>query len=173
MAITVASKPEVSLADKKVVVPSHIGYVWRSALVPGWGQYNSGAKKRGISYFVISLGFLGLHASNMSKLSSAQSAYTGAYAIPGSLFLPTYMNLQNKKSSLEKAGNASMISLGLLVGFWIWNVIDAGVLTDLPTEPKTSGLQFNIQRDSLSSQSFVVGMPSFETRNYVEWYWRF
>ncbi|MBK7058139.1 MAG: caspase family protein [Leptospiraceae bacterium] len=173
LAITVAGKPEVSLADKKVVVPSRIGYVWRSALVPGWGQYNSGAKKRGISYFVISLGFLGLHASNMSKLSAAQSAYTGAFAIPGSLFLPTYMNLQNKKSSLEKAGNASMISLGLLVGFWIWNVIDAGVLTDLPTEPKTSGLQFNIERDSLSSQSFVVGMPSSETRNYVEWYWRF
>jgi len=173
LAITVASNPEKSLADKKVIVPSRLPYVWRSAVVPGWGQYESKAKWRGISYFAIGVGLFGYHWMNMGSLNSARGAYESAFAVPGALFLPTYANLQSKRSELESAESAATTSFALLLGFWIWNIVDAGFFTDLPKEDKLSGFNLQMRRDLLASDVYARGTTGVDTRNYVEWYWRF
>ncbi|MCB1179150.1 MAG: caspase family protein [Leptospiraceae bacterium] len=45
LAITIANNPKVSLVDKPVPNESRWPYVWRSSVVPGWGQLHEGNSK--------------------------------------------------------------------------------------------------------------------------------
>ena len=167
--ITVAGDTSKSLVEKKIKEPSRLGFVWKSALIPGWGQWNSGNRLVGATYFALGLGFLGYYSMNLSHLKAAQSDYNKAiipYQQP-ELLLAGYMNMQSKRNELHKAESTATGSYLLLLGFWIWNIGHAGLYTDLP---KVDTFAFDYKMYKVSP--IAVG-ASTETLHSVQWSWRF
>lgn len=164
--ITVKGVREKSLVEQNDYRKndSKLPYVWRSALVPGWGQYYAGSKLRGSIYFFTSLLLFGNFYSSYTQLNSAQSAYSSAYAIPGSLFVPTYLNLQAKHSDLDAADSKVQSAYFLLVGAWLWNLFDAGVLTK--QEKTLPTVSFDFRKEYIAGSNFTQGM--IESRGIVK-----
>ncbi len=125
-----------SLTDKPIPVPITRGDIlFRSTFVPGWGQYYAGEKNKGFIYGGTALALGGWFAYNVSALGQAQSAYSGTAVVPGSeLFLPTYLQLQSASGELVAQERVTLLSLGALAGFWLWNIVDAGALVKIPKQ---------------------------------------
>ena len=140
-----------------------MSYVWRSAIVPGFGQYVAGEKWRGGSYFVLGLGFLANFLTHQKEFNSAQSAYNSAYAIPGSSFFPMYFNQQNKKSDLHSAEVSLQSAYFLLIGFWLWNIFDAAVLTE--AEKPKEGIGFHFYREPIQTMTNAKNLPEYKLEN--------
>lgn len=143
---------------------SRLPFVLRSAVIPGWGQWESGSRPKGAIYFSASLGFVGYFASSYGKLKSAQSSYNSAFSIPGTMFLPTYMNVQSKHSQLVSAEGRAQTAYILLLGAWLWNVFDAGVLTK-SEKPKPT-VSFDFRKEYVPSQGFAQSL--IESKATVE-----
>lgn len=92
LAITVAAKPTVSLVDKKVEEDiSRFPYIWRSAVLPGWGQTKNGNSIRGSVYMISFLGLvIGSYSQHQQYLKSMNSYQD--LALPSVLFLGTPAN---------------------------------------------------------------------------------
>lgn len=166
--ITVKGVREKSLVEKNSYNEgqSKLPFVWRSALLPGWGQWYAGSKVRGMSYSFAALGALGYFASSYSGMNSAQSAYNSAMIIPGNtnFFLLTYMNNQSKKSALESAQGTAQSAYFLVLGVWLWNLFDAGVITHKEKPKDSLSIDFNIHRYPVQvySSNLIETHGSFE-----------
>lgn len=145
--ITVKGVKEKSLVEENDYKrqDSKFPIVWRSALVPGWGQYYAGSKLRGGILFGTNLLFFGYYYSSFSRLNSAQSAYSRTFAVPGDAFIPSYLNLQSKQNSLEAAESTARSAYLLLLGVWCWNLADAGLFTKME-RPKEK-LSFDFRKE--------------------------
>ncbi|HMZ61333.1 MAG TPA: hypothetical protein PL048_21350, partial [Leptospiraceae bacterium] len=120
----------------------------------------------GMSYSFAALGALGYFASSYSGMNSAQSAYNSAMIIPGNtnFFLLTYMNNQSKKSALESAQGTAQSAYFLVLGVWLWNLFDAGVITHKEKPKDSLSIDFNIHRYPVQvySSNLIETHGSFE-----------
>ena len=141
--------------------------IWRSALLPGWGQYHDGSKIRGYIYMA-SAAFLGLYTySRYTKYISAEDAYNGTIGV--GLFTATLSQLptsylidtslyNDKRNTYEKQSKQLNFSAALLSLFWVWNIIDAGIfkrtqkkaLTDKPSISPHFSIKYHPERRSKS-----------------------
>lgn len=119
--------------------PSRVPYVWRSALLPGWGQLYEGQATKG--YFFIGIGAaLALnYGSARQKFKKAQADYDSAVGVPaspggGNTILLNVILIQQKRDSLEQSEKSMNLSALYLAGFWAWNVIDS-FLFPAPVNP--------------------------------------
>lgn len=173
LAITFApDKDKKSLVDKplpKLITRGDI--LFRSTFLPGWGQYYAGSKRKGGILMAGAGAFLGYFAYNVLQLSAAQSKYDSTIVVPGTnLFLPTYLQLQANNSNLASAESNAMTAFGLLAAFWIYNIIDAGAITQLPKQELFS---FGVAPRS-TPQSEQNGITrSVEQYGFVNYTWRF
>ena len=127
-------KNKPSLTEKPIPV-SRADILFRSTFLPGWGQYYAGDKMKGGIYGATAITLTGYLAYNLQSLAQAQNAYSNTPVYPGTdLFFPTYVQLQSAKSELVTQEKATILSVGLLGGFWLWNIIDAGAITNIPKQ---------------------------------------
>jgi hypothetical protein len=129
-------KNKPSLTEKPIPIPvSRADILFRSTFLPGWGQYYAGDKMKGGIYGITAITLTGYLAYNLQSLAQAQNAYSNTPVYPGTdLFFPTYLQLQSAKSELVTQEKATILSVGLLGGFWLWNIIDAGAITNIPKQ---------------------------------------
>lgn len=178
LAITVASNPEKSLADKKIDI--EVGqFIWRSALIPGWGQFHNDRKIKGSILFVTYLGTIGLLASSYNKFKASENHYLSAsrtiYLYPSDPLLVGIgtMNAMSLHSNYQSQANTvKSISIGL-AAFYIFNLFDAYFFNNKsPTaflEQKNNGLFLNAYMQPYSSNSSY----SYERVISASYTWRF
>lgn len=116
-----------SLADQKIPKKTRLPYVWRSTVLPGWGQYHDGSTTRGIAYMSMGVFSGYYYLTNLIKLNQYQSQYNSSFTLPGSLLLPTSLDQQFKKNALSEQESLTKNAYLLFMGFWLWNIYDAAV----------------------------------------------
>jgi hypothetical protein len=167
LAITFSKGDVPSLVDKPIPkVMTRGDIIMRSMFVPGWGQYYAGSEIKGISYFSSMFLFSGYFAYTMGNFSSAQSKYNSTYALPTTPYYYQSLLLVNSaKEELQSARQEALIGAGALAGFWLWNIIDAGLLIDLPKQDFfTFGIKPNLipmQQDTGIRSNSMEGYAYF------------
>ncbi|MCB1158944.1 MAG: caspase family protein [Leptospiraceae bacterium] len=116
-----------SLADRRIPKKTRIPYIWRSAVLPGWGQYHDDSKNRGYVYMATGAVLGYYYLSNRLQLDKLQKNYDSGFVLPGSLLLPTYLDMQSRKDALIKQESKTDIAYYLFMSFWAWNIYDAAV----------------------------------------------
>lgn len=149
LAITVASNPKKSLAEKKMEEPSREPEIIRSAIVPGWGQIHRGDKKLGLSYMGMSAIFLAAFFNGYANFTSAKASYEQAKTLNAFVNLSstqfdpigvyTYSNTNTQLKQANAAGNEAGIAAMLFIGTYIINIVDAAFLGE--SSVKTSYFQ--------------------------------
>lgn len=81
----VVEEPLVIPAEPAKTEPSRSRWsvVWRSAIVPGWGQWYAGNKKEALVTGALFLGAVGYGASSRQAAESAKSSYDSAVFLSG------------------------------------------------------------------------------------------
>lgn len=176
LAITAANNPEKSLADKKT--SADVGpLLWRSAIIPGWGQWHNEQKFKGSLFFVSFIGAAALLANSYNNYKSAENKYlTASQSL---LFYPSdpllvtlgYRNVAALQSGYQsQAGTARNASLAV-AAVYLLNLFDVPMFSRAAafSEEKTGSLQLYASVQTVPSFQSV----SFEkilTANYT---WRF
>jgi hypothetical protein len=171
LVITFSEPDKKSLVDKPVPRAITRGdMIFRSSFFPGWGQYYAGSKTKGLSYMAINLGLLGFFANQLSDMRSAQGKYDSAIVLPGTAnFIPSYILLQQERGNLSESGGAVMSALGLVSAFWLYNIIDAGTLTEIP---KQDIFSFGVYKRSFPIDHLTQSREK-EEYGYFQYTWRF
>lgn len=155
---------------EKQTKSSNWPFIWRSALVPGWGQYNKGHSTKAGAFFIGSLATIGLLYTTNQAFLTAQSNYNtnadlsllsfGSNSAP--LLAFNYLQEEELYNARNSAGvnrfNASL----LLIAFYTWNILDAWIFdTDsdagnqMSLTEKTPFFSFSILPDvALTSKDF-------------------
>lgn len=139
---------------------------WRSALIPGWGQYYKEEKVKSIIYFTTFFSGLVYFNTLYSDYNQAKSNFEsssnlglllGSYQGSGAGGLVLYNYLQNESNyndTVSKASNVSIVAISLELIYLI-NILDAILLNPSPKQESTG---FKIITD-YKIQSLGVGLP--------------
>ncbi|MBK9501158.1 MAG: caspase family protein [Leptospiraceae bacterium] len=178
LAITAANNPDKSLADKKVAVEVS-QYVWRSAVIPGWGQWHNENTIKSSLFFVTFFGTAGLMASSYTKFKAAEKDYLSSsqsvllYPANPNLVGLGYLNAMSKQSQAQSQANqVKSISIGL-AAIYLINLVDAYFFSDKSStaffEQKNSGLfLYTYIQPTTVNQSY-----SYEKVISASYTWRF
>ena len=114
-----------------------LGPVWKSTILPGWGQYSLGHPKRGMLIGGATLLIFNKYWDNRKQHTQAQADFseqitpivlTSSYGINGYLaFL--VISEQEKAVLLQKEKDTNNM-FGILSLVWGWNVIDAFLISN-------------------------------------------
>jgi TolB-like protein len=127
-----------ALNSKEAETYANIPYIWRSALLPGLGQWKFGkdkedsfATKKGFGYGAASFILLANVFYNTQKLAAARETYDtnhrNFFLTPsGSGLELIAFSLDNSSfSDLQNASKDTKLAAGLFIGFYIFNIADA------------------------------------------------
>jgi hypothetical protein len=164
------------------IIPRNLSPVWRSTVLPGWGQYYNGSDGKGNLMFVSLLGTAGFLASSYNNYKSAernfQSTANSMLLFPSDPTLSSlgYMNSRYLHSEYQSRANTVSIAAGVLLFIYACNLVDSFWFSNRtsqiqapkvsPTEPSTPdknvGLNVNVylqpstQNNSYSSEKVVL-----------------
>ena len=123
----------VALSADAVVLRSKTGAAFRSALVPGWGQFYNREPAKGVLFTAAGLGALGTAAAYYVR---AQSAFTD-YKMGTS----ETVDQRELANDYIKTANISLIAFGAV---WLLNVLDATISgvdsTSIDLQPTADGV---------------------------------
>ena len=163
-----ANSSDIVNLEKNKIISSSMRFNagWRSALIPGWGQYYKEEKVKSIIYFTTF--FSGLvyfnslykdynqaksNFENSSNLGLLLGTYQGTGA--GSLIIYNYLqNESNYTDSVYRASKASQFAIGIEI-IYLVNLLDAIFLNSTPKQDSTG---IKIITD-YKVQSFGPGLP--------------
>ena len=106
----------------------------KSSIVPGWGQFDKNKSTKGILFLVAEGAALGafISANNSYNYNINRSQETQSLELK-----KEFRKLADKDLSIKNA------SLGLAVGVWLWNIIDAASPNGAP-KYASNKLRFNL-----------------------------
>ena len=117
--------------------------MWRSTLVPGWGQLHEGQKEKGFVYMGSAALLLANFISSHSKYTNAQRSYSSQPTLPfmfsENALLLNYLLVSPKREQLSSSYNQLNIAGYALGAFWMWNIMDAYFFKATP-----GGISLNI-----------------------------
>ncbi|MBP7281299.1 MAG: hypothetical protein KBA66_06980 [Leptospiraceae bacterium] len=138
-------------------------YVWRSALIPGWGQFHKGDEDKAAIIGSFGILFLGNAISSYQRFQNAQADYNSALGLPyfmGEYALPyNFLTITPKREAVIEAQNTANLSLGLLAAFWLLNIGDAYYF-----EPEAKKLSFRF--DLTKDRSYALDKSQGQNYNY-------
>ncbi len=117
------------------------GALWRSAVLPGWGQYYKGEERRGAYFFAGNLAALFVLYDGRTKfqanLAKARTAETIGFigltmrgsATPANLIARSMF--QEARTGMETGGRQAFVGLLAFVGLYVYNLMDASA-TSIP-----------------------------------------
>ncbi|HMZ60854.1 MAG TPA: hypothetical protein PL048_18910, partial [Leptospiraceae bacterium] len=122
----------LSAFSRGIEIPPEVNrwkFVWRSAVLPGWGQWEDGRTGKGIGYgsafFLLSLNYYIKYANFNAK----EKTYRSTLFLPATqeqdTFLLNYVLLSRPKSDYKSAEGEVNTAFYLLSGFYLWNLFDA------------------------------------------------
>jgi hypothetical protein len=151
----------------------------RSAVIPGFGQWKKGEKRKAGFIFTSTLITLGLLLKANSDYTQEKAEYDKdvslgylSFASPTS-GLGIYSSIKSSQARSELATSAGQLqgfSL-LLVGLYIYNVADAYYAKDKSSETNSKKLGFNFNIQNQFSRTQINSIP--ETNYTISYQWRF
>ena len=158
--------------------------LWRSALIPGWGQWYAGDTWKGMGFTVLFAGAAygvyetnRLYISQAAELESADNPFSFQNTLLADQgFIPGYPSLSQladpayfytydqsysgQRATLENRYDSVRAASAFLVLIYIWNLADAYFFTELPSE--RSAMAGETEKDSAFFISAVApgGNPS-------------
>lgn len=112
-------------------------YTWRSAIIPGWGQFTDGRKLKSFAIFGFFFGAIAFEKSYISKQNSDKDSYS-EIALPylintsfsnsnqASVGLTyNYFNSLSKREEINNRSETISIGAGLIAAIYLYNVFDA------------------------------------------------
>jgi len=155
------------------------GAIWRSALLPGWGQFYQNENLKGSLFLATFVSGIGIFASGNSSLTAAKGDFdsanslglVGAFIEPGVLGILSYAQANSARQSMQGAASTAQLGLGVAIAAYLFNLLDVAVLGNKGVTARDSGIQFraNLQ-NTASPDSYTRGM---ERTMIIEYRWRF
>jgi hypothetical protein len=162
--------------------------MWRSAILPGWGQnYIDDKKWKLYVYPVILLGSIGVYAKSYKDFLTARSEYynsvqngfilTSTSTASGDLiFLYTNQQSTNQYNVAKSRLNQIQIGAGVVGLFAIYNIVDAYLsarrnvaIDDRNTLPIGEGIDFRAKSEIRSSLSVdSVKMENYQSLEFIQ-----
>jgi hypothetical protein len=129
IALTYASNPEFSLADLKIYDPYDNRYLYRSLVLPGWGQYARGEETKGRWMMWTSGVLYSLLTYSYVNLQETKKEYLDTPGLPPSnLFLETVLIneslLAGPRKDYEKAIEQMEMVSNVFILYYAYNLID-------------------------------------------------
>lgn len=139
-----------SKGEKIIKTKSKLPYIWRSMVLPGWGQYEDGRKRK--AYFLgglfLSFGFY--YYINLQNFNKAENNYKSVVPLPATAeqdtFLINYVRLQGPRNEYRTAESNVNIALYLLAFTYLYNVFDAAYYS-AASENISPNISFKIFND--------------------------
>lgn len=155
-------KKQKSIIDKPLP-RSLVGfdYAFRSAALPGWGQYYGDRYYKASAYFLITAGLIGNFAAKRAIFKSTQNKLNSVPLIPYTFtenaLLLNYLNVSAGQKDLLNAEN-NMFNAGYAIaGFWVFNVFDAFIFKSAYTNPLKISIAPKFERGFYASSG--LGSP--------------
>ena len=139
--------------EKRKSLPKRHGLaaLWRSTLIPGWGQYYNGQIIRGAGYLagIASLGLMANryradHSNAVDDLGSVRNLII-ILPIQANMMFPTlyyFSRAEELSGNRDQAANRFRWTTALLLGLYLFNIIDTQFFTPAPAEqPNKSALR--------------------------------
>jgi hypothetical protein len=114
-----------------------IPFVWRSALIPGWGQFADDRKIKSFAIFGLFAGAIAYEANAISKYNAAKGNYS-EIATPylintyltnsnqaGIGFALNYLNSQSAKEQLDTRAATIGVGAGLIAVVYLYGIFDS------------------------------------------------
>ena len=172
LAITFSKSDTVSVVEKpipKVITRGDV--VFRSAFVPGWGQYYAGEQKKGLLFLGSSSFLFAYYFLSMKQHQVLQDKYDNSYSLPGTpAFAATYYNLQTLKADIKESELLTNNILLVLLGVYTWNLIDSGVKTEIP---KNDFFSFGVTPSPVPQSIAITSGKTMETYGFLNYTYRF
>lgn len=92
--------------------------LWRSMIVPGWGQFHKGSKGKGAM-------FLGGTAALASGMVYCQSRITNSRNLAAQTYNPKHLRIYSHR--ISNFSTARNICIGATAALYVWNLVDAVV----------------------------------------------
>jgi len=143
-------RPETTKKEPEKRTPpgkrTRLGALWRSALIPGWGQYYSGSALKGGLFLGGMLAGAGLWSSVKNSHSAARTEFnriaSQGFLLPRDtaslpLALMNMRETQLARSRLNKATGRANLTAIILAGLYFYNLYDASSFLNLKSTNKT------------------------------------
>lgn len=114
----------VALSSDAVVLRSRSGAVFRSVLIPGWGQFYNQQGTKGAAFIGLEGGLLGAALGFHFAGQSAESSYHDSEDPGGTV------HLRERAESRYRTRNVLLVASG---GLWLFNIVDAWVFGRSPS----------------------------------------
>ncbi|MEQ8239143.1 MAG: DUF5683 domain-containing protein [Cyclobacteriaceae bacterium] len=111
--------PKVQSSTSTGGVMSKSQFIWRSSLLPGWGQFYNKEPKKGLFFSLGEVGLIGAAVFSMSE-SGKQRDQANLALLNGNL--AQYNTYDQNAKTFQTSGNILLIGAG---AFWLLNIIDA------------------------------------------------
>jgi hypothetical protein len=118
-----------------------LGALWRSTLLPGWGQYYKDEPYKAFGFGFTTLAAMGGFAASVSQYQSSLGSYNSAgmnsflmnvaFSDTATLGLLSYNDATRSRSQVQLASGTASLTGGLLLGIYLLNVLDAGTYRDV------------------------------------------
>lgn len=92
--------------------------LWRSMIVPGWGQFHKGSKVKGAM-------FLGGTATLAGGMVYCQSRITNSRNLAAQTYNPEHLRIYSRR--ISNFSTARNVCVGAAAALYIWNLVDAVV----------------------------------------------
>lgn len=92
--------------------------LWRSMIVPGWGQFHKGSKVKGAM-------FLGGTAALAGGMVYCQSRITNSRNLAAQTYNPEHLRIYSRR--ISNFSTARNVCIGATAALYIWNLVDAVV----------------------------------------------
>lgn len=92
--------------------------LWRSMIVPGWGQFHKGSKAKGAM-------FLGGTAALAGGMVYCQSRITNSRNLAAQTYNPEHLRIYSRR--ISNFCMARNVCIGATVALYVWNLVDAVV----------------------------------------------
>ena len=168
---------QISSASKfltRVTKPSPFRYIWKSAVLPGSGQWEKGHKSNSIFFFSCAL-FGGLHLYSKNSVYEREEK---EYYVRQSLFLLSspmvldstdlilFQSMQSVRRDLISDSKSIETGVDVLFLFYLWNLWDAGFT-------KNEWIDTNKPKTKLDSGYYKEGIGQQEQRFRLTVEWSF
>lgn len=165
-----------AVTAKDTEVLKNIKYIWKSALLPGLGQWQYGQDKKdnnstvkGYTVGVMSMFLIRNLSTQESKKLENKSNYENSFNL--FLIAPSgsglegiaFLNQWNKFQDYDRAADQTKIAASALIGFYLFNLIDTSLLGTnfFPRKDKSSSLFFiptRIGSNTMREDNFLFGL---------------
>ena len=92
--------------------------LWRSMIVPGWGQFYKGSKAKGAM-------FLGGTAALTGGVVYCQSRITNSRNLAAQTYNPEHLRIYSRR--ISNFSTVRNVCIGAAAAFYVWNLVDAVV----------------------------------------------